>query len=129
MLLTGDQYKDISKSVERMLLAINQTTNRERRRKSNEVRNFLNLKSKFSGADIVGDIIVKLTRPELRQLHTLYLTKVSALTSVVIPGYEDRISKTSTQEAKELYKKYIDKAQKSMAEYGKLLKQIEKEIK
>ena len=130
MRLTKDQFVDMARNVQRAASTLKQVNNREKRRKSDEIKNFLKLAASFNIklAETQTDVDISLSRRELRQLESLYLTRLQALLGTVIPGYEARISKSETDEERTLYKPYLEKAVASSEEYKNIIKLLSKEL-
>lgn len=120
--LTPEEIQAVKRRAEKLLEHKGRVSNREQRRKDNEVKL---LKGLVSRLDEAVEIQKKLNRNDLRAIQGLCLVSKKALEEMILPGYRTRLTDASDDVTKERYQKYINDAELTLQREIAILEKVE----
>lgn len=120
--LTKEEIQAVKRRAEKLLEHKGRVSNREQRRKDNEVKL---LKGLISRLDEAAEVQSKLNRNDLRAIQGLCNVSKKALEEMIIPGYKTRISEAADDVTKERYQKYVNDAELTLQREIAILGKVE----
>lgn len=120
LILTQEEFDLIDRQYKKILDHKVRSSPRDARRKEDEYKLLAGLKARFTKPGSQ-----RLNRNDLRAIEGICNVGKKALEELIIPGYNERISKTGDDAEKERYQGYIDRANLTLATYNAILIKVE----
>lgn len=125
--LTKPQFTELNRQITRMYDTSIKLTTRAQRRRDYELKTLKSLSQKMN-LITNGETKPTFNRNELRFVQKLMKSYINGLVVAVIPGYEVRMSKADTQEQKNQYQEYLQKAKNKVELCKGLLNAVERAL-